>query len=66
MEPPIDLDDASSSDGQQVDMRSHTHVEDYVNSIRDIKNDYMLREMGSERRVQEINENNNGVQRRTS
>ena len=42
MEPPIDLDEASSSDGQ-VDMRNHTHVEDYLNSIRDIKNDRMLR-----------------------
>ena len=57
MEPPIDLDDASSSDGQQVDMRN-LHVEDYFNSIGDFKNDYMLREMESERRMQEINENN--------
>ena len=57
MEPPIDLDDASSSDGQ-VDMRSHIHVEDYLNSIRDIKNDYMLREMEAERRSKEISENN--------
>ena len=36
MEPPIDLDEASSSDGQ-VDMRNHTHVEDYFSSTRDIK-----------------------------
>ena len=35
MEPPIDVDDAPSSDGQ-FDMRNHTHVEDYFNSIRDI------------------------------
>ena len=57
MEPPIDLDDASSSDGQQADMRNHIHVEDYFNSMRDIKNDYMLREMESESRMQEIKEN---------
>ena len=35
-------------------MRNHIHVEDYPNSIRDIKNDYMLREIESERRMQEI------------
>ena len=58
MEPPIDLDDASSSNGQQVDMRNHIHVEDYFNPIRDIKNDHMLREMEPERRMQEINGNN--------
>ena len=58
MEPPIDLDDASSSDGQQVDMRNHIHVEDYFSSVRDIKNDYMLRELEAERRLKEINENN--------
>ena len=66
MEPPIGLDDASSSDGQHVDMRNHIHVEDYFNSIRDFLNDYMLRDMGYERRMQEINGNNNDVQRRTS
>ena len=54
MEPPIDLDDASSSDGQQVGMRNHIHVEDHFNSMKDIKNDGMLREMESERRMQEI------------
>ena len=57
MEPPIDLDEASSSDGQ-VDMRNHTHVEDYLSSIRDIKNDCMLRELEAERRWGNINENN--------
>ena len=57
MEPPIDLDEASSSDGQ-VDTRKHFHVEDYVSSIRDIKNDYMLSELEAERRLKEINEHN--------
>ena len=57
MEPPLDLDEASSSDGQ-VDMRNHIHVEDYFSSVRDIKNDYMLRELEAERRLKEINENN--------
>ena len=47
MEPPLDLDEdsssSSSSDGQN-DMRNHIHVEDYFNSIRDIKNEFMLRD----------------------
>ena len=58
MEPPIELDDASSSDGQQDGMRNHIHVEDYFNPIRCIKNDYMLRELEAERRLNEISENN--------
>ena len=58
MEPSIDLDDASSSDGQQVDMINHIHVEDYFKPIRDIKNEYMLREMESERMMQKISGNN--------
>ena len=58
MEPPLELDETSSSDGQQVDMRNHIHVEDYFSSVRDIKNDYMLRELEAERRLKEINENN--------
>ena len=57
MEPPLELDEDSSSDGQS-DMRSHIHIEDYFNSIRDIKHDSMLREMEAERSMQEINENN--------
>ena len=57
MEPPIDLDEASSSDGQ-VDMRNHFHVEDYFSSTGGIKNDYMLREMEAERRLKKTNENN--------
>ena len=58
MEPPFDLDEDSSpsSDGQN-DRRNHTHIEDYFNSIMDIKNESMLREMESERRMQEINGN---------
>ena len=57
MEPPIDLDDASSSDGQQVDMRNHIHVGDYFNSVSYMKNDYMLRGLEAERRLNEISEN---------
>ena len=57
MEPPLDLDEDPSSDWQN-DMGSHIHIEDYFNSIRDIKNEPMLREMEAERRTQEINENN--------
>ena len=56
MEPPLDLDDPSS-DGQN-DMRNHIHIEDYLNPIRDNKNEAMLREMEAERRMQEINGNN--------
>ena len=56
MEPQLDLDGASS-DGQ-VDKRNHIHVEDYFSSARDSKNDYMLRELEAERRMQEINGNN--------
>ena len=55
MEPPFDLDEDSSPDGQN-DMRNHIHIADYLNSIRDIKNESMLREMEAERRMQEINE----------
>ena len=57
MEPPLDLDEGSSSDGQN-DIRNHIHIEDYFHSIRDIKNEPMLREMEAERRMQEISENN--------
>ena len=57
MEPPLDLDEDSSSEGQN-DMRNHIHIEDYFNSLRDIKNESMLREMEAERRMQEISENN--------
>ena len=56
MEHPLGLDDASSSDGQ-ANMRNRIHVEDCVGSIRDIKNDYTLRELEAEGRKQEINEN---------
>ena len=33
---PLGLDEDSSSDGQN-DTRNHIHIEDYFNSIRDIK-----------------------------
>ena len=57
MEPPLDFEDSSSSDGQN-DRRNHIHIGDYFNSIRDIKNESRLREMEAERRMQETNENN--------
>ena len=57
MEPPLDLDEDSSSGGQN-DMRNHIHIEDYLNSIRGLKNEPMLKEMEAERRLQEIAGNN--------
>ena len=46
MEPPLDLFEASSSDGQ-VDMKKHIHVEDYLGSIRDIKKRLYAKRIGS-------------------
>ena len=57
MEPPHELDSSSSSDGPNYS-RNHIHIEDHFNSMGDLKKDSMLREMGSERRSQEINDNN--------
>ena len=56
MEPPLELD--SSSSDEQDYRRNHIHIEDYFNSIRDLKNEPMLKEMEAERRMQEITENN--------
>ena len=53
----LDSSSPSSSDGQNYS-RNHIHIDDYLNSIRDLKNEPMLREMESERRNQEIIENN--------
>ena len=57
MEPQHQLDSSSSSDGRNYS-RNHIHIDDYFNSIRDLKNESMLREMETERRNQEIIENN--------
>ena len=59
MEPPHELytSSSASSDGQNYS-RNHIHIDDYFNSIRDLKNESMLREMEAERRSQEITENN--------
>ena len=46
MEPPLDLGEDPSSDGQG-DMRNHIHIEDYVNSIRDIKKRIHAKRNGS-------------------
>ena len=58
MEPPLELDSsASSSDGQNYSI-NHIHIEDYFNSIRDPTNESILKEVGAERRMQEITKNN--------
>ena len=41
MEPQHQLDSSSSSDGQNYS-RNHIHIDDYFNSIRDLKNESML------------------------
>ena len=51
------LDTSSSPSGGQHDSRNHIHIDDYVNSIRDLQNEPILREMEAERRSQEIIEN---------
>ena len=58
IEPPLDLDEdsSSSSDGQN-DRRNHIHIEDYLSPIRNIESELMLREMEAERRLHEISEN---------
>ena len=56
MEPQHELD-SSSSDGQNYS-RNHIHIEDHFNSMRDLQNEPILREMEAERRSQEINDNN--------
>ena len=38
--------------------RNHIHIEDHLNSMRDLQNESILREMEAERRSQEINDNN--------
>ena len=58
MEPPLELESSSSSSDEQNYNRNHIHVDDYFNSIRDLKNESMLREMEVERRTREIVENN--------
>ena len=57
MEPPLELDTSSSSDEQNYRI-NHIHIDDYFNSIRDLKNESMSREMEAERRRKEITENN--------
>ena len=53
MEPQHELESSSSSsDGQHYSI-IHIYVDDYFNSIRDLKNESMLREMEVERRTQE-------------
>ena len=57
MEPPHQLYSPPSSDGQNYN-RNRIHIDDYFNSIRDLKTESVLREMGSERRNQDIIEHN--------
>ena len=58
MEPQHELESSSSSSDGQNYRRNHIHIDDYFNSIRDLKNESMLRGMETERRNQEIIENN--------
>ena len=58
MEPQHELESSSSSSGGQNYSRNHIHIDAYFNSIRDLNNESMLREMEAERRTQEIIENN--------
>ena len=58
MEPQHQLDSSPSSSDGQNHSRNHIPIDDYFNSIRDPKNEAMLREMESERRHQEMIENN--------
>ena len=56
MEPRTELDTASSSHGQ-VYLSNYTHVEDYMGSVRNLENERRLEALETERRMQEINEN---------
>ena len=49
--------DSSSSDGQNYS-RNHFRIEDHFNSMRDLQNESILREMEAERRSQDTNDNN--------
>ena len=60
MEPPLELDTSSSSDEQHY-TRNHIHIDDFFNSIRDLKNESILRGMEAERRNKEIIDNNTMV-----
>ena len=44
----LDLEEVASSDGQ-VDMNNYIHIYDYQGSIRNIGNDFMLKEMENEK-----------------
>ena len=64
MEPQIELNSASSSNpghpaGQPVDLSNYIHVVDYMGSVRNLENERRLEVFETERRMQEINENNN-------
>ena len=56
MEPQLELESSASSDSshRQVDIADYIHVGDYFGSIRAIENDYRLKELEDERRMQEI------------
>ena len=53
----VDTSSSSSSNGQNYN-RKHIHIENRFNSMRDLKNESILREMETERRSQEITDNN--------
>ena len=54
----VDSSPSSSSSAGQNYSRNHIPIEDYFNSVRDLKTESMLREMESERRHQDMIENN--------
>ena len=56
MEPPLELDTASSSD-EPVDLSNCIHVEDHKASIANIQNDHRLTQLGNEKRMQEKMQN---------
>ena len=53
----LDLEEVASSDGQ-VDMINYIHIYDYQGLIRNVENDFRLKEMENERRMQEVSEHN--------
>ena len=56
----VDTSSSPSSDEQKYS-RNHIHIDVHFNSTRDLQNESILRELGAERRNQDINDNNTMV-----
>ena len=56
--PGNELDTSPSSSDGQNHSRNLIHIDDYFNSIRDLQNESILREMEAERRSQDTIEHN--------